>query len=241
MAQTNLGARDGKRRRPRQPRNIVTLPIVGDVPLVRSRSNPDLWAFDPTYLPALPEGAIRGDITRQIYCCDKPRYAYVDEHRSCVQCDTEFVFAATEQKYWYETLQFRLDSVAIRCGPCRRQRRSHRAVVGNYQAVVPLRQSSEAGDLIEFASALCEMIERVGPGKPAEVVAAARKARRAEPDWADPLYWEARGHDLDGRQVRAVELLGRFVAQATSGPATRRLVVDARRRLADHHTARPLG
>ncbi|MEK7425947.1 MAG: zinc-ribbon domain containing protein [Actinomycetota bacterium] len=218
----------------------MTLPIVGDVPLVRESSS-DVWTYDPKFLPRLPEGAIRGDITRQIYCCGKPRYAYVDEHRQCLQCDAEFVFAAAEQKYWYETLQFRLDSAAIRCLSCRRQRRSHRAVVGNYQATVPLRQSSDAGDLIEFASVLCEMIERVGTGKPAEVVAAARKARRAEPGWADPLYWEARGHDLDGRQPKAVELLGRFVAQAISGRATRRLVDDAQRRLADHHTEHSLG
>jgi hypothetical protein len=181
MAQTNRGRRDGKQNRPKQSQSVATtrtetLPIVGEVRLVRS-STDGPWTYDPMFLPDLPPGAVRGDITGQIFCCDAPRYAYVDLPRECVQCGTEFVFAATEQKYWYEVLQFRLDSTAIRCQPCRRQRRSDRAVSARFQSAAPFRDGADAGELIEFASALCEMIDRAGTGKPAEVVAAARRTR----------------------------------------------------------------
>jgi hypothetical protein len=205
----------------------VTLPIVGEVPMVR---HPEYghWTFSPNFTPPLPKGAIRGDITRQIYCCATPHYLYVDANRVCVQCGEPFVFSAKEQKYWYETLQFRLDSNAIRCAACRRQRRTRRAVALRYEQSAVHKNSDSAEELIEFATALAELVDRCGTGKPDQIVAAARKARRLNAEWVDPLYWEAKGHLLAGRRAKAVEVFQRFVDEASPATATRRLVADAK-------------
>jgi hypothetical protein len=43
-----------------------------------------------------------------------------------VDCGQRFVFAAAEQRFWYETLQFWVQSRPKRCIPCRRARRARR-------------------------------------------------------------------------------------------------------------------
>ena len=48
--------------------------------------------------------------------------------KSCVQCGPDFVFGAKGQKYWYESLTFHFDSVAIICPKCRKIRRSVKAL-----------------------------------------------------------------------------------------------------------------
>jgi hypothetical protein len=218
-----------KEPQPEPEYSYVDRPIVGKVRMVRTSSAG--WKYDPTFVPKLPKGAIAGDITRQVYCCASPHYAYVDSTRTCVQCRQHFVFSATEQKYWYETMQFNLHSTAIRCVVCRRKRRSDTAISRRYQEVLPLHESSDPIELIEFVSALHEMIERTGTGKVGDLVAAARRARKLEPTWGDPLYWEALGHHLAGRSSKSTELLQRFVDECSTGRATRRLIEDARRRL----------
>jgi Probable zinc-ribbon domain len=42
----------------------------------------------------------------QTYGYNSPKFAYVDEVKKCSDCGNEFVFAATEQAFWYETLEF---------------------------------------------------------------------------------------------------------------------------------------
>ena len=94
----------------------------------------------------------------------------------------------------------------------------------------PLKDSRDPGQLIEFVEALVEMIERTGAGRPDDVVAAARRARRAADDWADPIYWEARGHELAGRLDRANITYREFLEAAVGGRSTRRPLQDARLR-----------
>lgn len=250
MARTIRGTRDGKRHRPKQKRaepavatvaEIVTLPILGRVPMIRSAES-GVRIIDPRHELKIPPGVILGDVSRQRYSYASFRYAYADETRTCQQCRVSFTFLAKEQKFWYEVLQFPFYSVAVRCVACRRQRRTDRAVAARYQASVPLQTSDDATELCEFAAALCDLHERLGTGRPDHVIAAARKARRVEPRWADPLYWESRGQALAGRDTVATELLGRFVEEALTERASRRLVDDARRRLAppgSENTARP--
>jgi hypothetical protein len=241
MPRTNREARTGKQRRAKQVRPdtpTLRFPIVGDVPLKRDNSVPGGWAVDRDATPPLPPGAIRADIYRQVYRAS-PQYAYIAENRDCVQCGLPFVFTGEEQKYWYETLQFPFHSHAIRCMSCRRQRRSERAVRMRFQMAAPLETSSDAAELIEFATALCDMIERLGAGQPDKLVSVARKAHRLQPTWADPLYWEGIGQSLANRPDRAAELLTRFVNEAASGHASRRLIDDATRRIGKVAATRP--
>src|SRR5262245_59246467 len=108
-------ARSGRRTQPH--------PMFGEIPLIRhvwtdgKGREHEYFGYDLSYSPQLPRGAVRGDVHRQHFCpmCHVPRFFYVDDARTCVQCGAEFVFSGEEQKFWYETLKFHFDSVAIRC------------------------------------------------------------------------------------------------------------------------------
>jgi Zn finger protein HypA/HybF involved in hydrogenase expression len=49
--------------------------------------------------------------------------AYADMPRSCRRCKRPFVFAAAEQRFWFEELQFQVDSLAVECPDCRASKR----------------------------------------------------------------------------------------------------------------------
>src|SRR5258707_97933 len=98
-------------------------PLYGKTPLLpRTQLAADgvtytSYDYDPDYTPNMPRGAVRGDIRRQNLCfhCNVPKYFYVNEDKTCIQCGKDFVFSAQEQKFWYETLKFYGTSEAVRC------------------------------------------------------------------------------------------------------------------------------
>jgi hypothetical protein len=105
-------------------------------------------------------------------------------------------------------------------------------VTARYEAAVGFRTSDSPDELLEYAAALCDLIDRNGQGRPSDLVAAGRRAHRADERAVDALYWEARGHLFAGRPVQAHRLLTQFIDEAKPHrQATRRLVDDARRRL----------
>jgi Probable zinc-ribbon domain len=55
-------------------------------------------------------------------------FAYVDRARNCEDCGADFVFSASEQAYWYETLQFFMYAMPNQCAGCRRERRKVKGV-----------------------------------------------------------------------------------------------------------------
>ncbi len=63
------------------------------------------------------DNAIRADIAQQNYSVC-PRHWYVDAHIPCEDCDDVFVFSKEEQRHWYETLKFWIDSFPDRCKSC---------------------------------------------------------------------------------------------------------------------------
>lgn len=169
--------------------------------------------FDPDYAPPLPPGAVRGDIRRQVYCCDVPKYFYCDEDRTCVRCGRDFVFRASEQKYWYETLQFNFSAVPVRCLGCRRQRRSEHALreqIGRAKAHIREDGGNPAPHLA-LARALVEYHERTSQGDLEAAVAAARQAARLWPEGAEPFYWEGRAQARAGRAAKARQALSMFL------------------------------
>ncbi len=62
--------------------------------------------------------AERADVSKQNYSVC-PRHWYVDATFVCVECGSEFVFSAREQRFWYEELRFWIDSLPKRCASCR--------------------------------------------------------------------------------------------------------------------------
>lgn len=70
----------------------------------------------------IPGTAIKADPSKQNQPT-VPVTHYYDVERVCRNCRQPFIFFAEEQKYWYETLRFPLDSDCIRCPSCRKAER----------------------------------------------------------------------------------------------------------------------
>jgi hypothetical protein len=103
----------------------ATLPWFADSKrLPISYARPDFgtlhWACDS----CIDQGrALLADPTKQTYCDSWPYYAYRDKRAKCEDCGSEFVFEATEQKHWYESLDFWVQSYPKRCKTCYAKRR----------------------------------------------------------------------------------------------------------------------
>jgi hypothetical protein len=72
------------------------------------------------------------------------KFAYVDKVKTCSDCGNEFVFAATEQLFWYETLEFLIYSEPKQCVPCRHKRRAVKQanleiseMLGSFEGSIP--------------------------------------------------------------------------------------------------------
>jgi hypothetical protein len=145
--------------------------------------------------------------------CHVPQYFFVDQERRCVECHRDFVFAASEQKYWYEDLKFHFDSVAIRCPECRRKQRTKRglhAAVARTKARLA-ENPLDAGRALEVAEALVRLAEHSGEGDLKEAIALARRAARS-PSLAaglegEAVFWEGKSQAFLGRHERARSLL----------------------------------
>jgi hypothetical protein len=219
-------------------------PLFGRIPLIpRTASIASTgqtylaYDYDPDYQPALPRGAVRGDIRRQNLCfwCNVPRYFYVDEHKTCIQCGREFVFGAHEQKYWYETLNFYGTSTAVRCPGCRRKRRSEKSLRVQLASVkAELKQSPEnPALLLTLAETVVRYHEMQGEGNLAEAIAAARRAHKLALKAHEALFWEAFCHIQSKREAKGRELLVRFVNCPLSTKKQRDLLREARQYLGE--------
>ena len=85
-----------------------------------------LTPWDPE---SIPRGALRADPAKLLHdntYGSRPRY-YVDRRFSCIDCGKSEVWAAADQKWWYEEAYGKVDSRANRCRDCRRKRRLKRS------------------------------------------------------------------------------------------------------------------
>jgi hypothetical protein len=66
----------------------------------------------------IPEGAVAGDITRQD-ARYRPRQYYIDRPFKCVDCGSDEVWKAEQQKWYYEVVKGSTYAEPTRCRPCR--------------------------------------------------------------------------------------------------------------------------
>jgi len=192
------------------------------------------WEYDPTFSPRVPKGAVAVDVSKQVFCsaCHEPKYFYVDETRTCVQCGSRFTFSGAEQKYWYETRKFNFSSVPVRCKTCRRLRRSEHAM---REQIARAKQATrdaptDPNGHLALARAIVEYHERTGAASLDDAVAAARKAAKLWRDAPDASLWEGIAHSRAGRPKQARERLSQFLNRAKNVHVS--LVAKAREYLA---------
>jgi hypothetical protein len=168
----------GKKRRKQKKPTVETERVFsydrvfGNIPLICHETvNPDgkvykWWQYDPQYEPPLPRGAVRGDVSKQVFCtaCHTPKYFFVDEERQCIQCGNAFIFTGSEQKYWYETLKFNFSSIPIRCVSCRRERRSEQALRQQIARAKAEIGSEDPAPYLALARAIIEYHEKTEHG-----------------------------------------------------------------------------
>ena len=215
-------------------------PLYGNIPLNRRMTvgsdgrTYELWEYDPTFSPRVPKGAVPGDVSKQVFCsaCHEPKYFYVDESRTCMQCGSRFTFSGAEQKYWYETRKFNFHSVPVRCKTCRRLRRSEHAM---REQIARARQATRVAPTdpsahLALARAIVEYHERTGAARLDDAVAAARKAAKLWHSAPDASLWEGIAHARAGRAKQARERLSEFLNSAQNVHVS--LVAKAREYLA---------
>jgi hypothetical protein len=78
--------------------------------------------------------ALEGRPAAQTWRHHNPYFAFIDTKLRCEDCGQQFVFAAAEQRYWYETLKFWAQSRPKQCIPCRQARRARRRASSEGQA-----------------------------------------------------------------------------------------------------------
>ena len=76
------------------------------------------WACDQ----CLKRGkAIQSDPSKMNLTVTPKYLAYFDTIVECNNCKKDFIFSATEQQYWFETLRFREESYPNKCLTCRKK------------------------------------------------------------------------------------------------------------------------
>ncbi len=92
---------------------------------IAKRASPAPW-LEPDRVPA---GAVPADQSKLLHdntYGPRPRF-YVDTPFTCIECGTEEVWSATDQKWWYEEAKGKIATRANRCSVCRRKRRFRRS------------------------------------------------------------------------------------------------------------------
>lgn len=79
--------------------------------------------------------AIRADIDAQDFTVT-PRHWYVDARFRCKACGADFLWSAREQKVWFETYRFYVDSRVSCCPECRAKHRDAAQLRKEYDALV---------------------------------------------------------------------------------------------------------
>jgi len=122
-------------------RSYVEHPRYGDKPLwsrfVFSKEEIEKAHFCYRQCTYFAESAIPADIEKQNYSL-YPRTIYVDLEKQCVQCQRWFIFYAEEQKHWYETLHFYIDSDCVKCCECRKLDQQQTHLVREYETLLKI-------------------------------------------------------------------------------------------------------
>ena len=133
----------------RGPRYTTTCPR--DVPLGYR-----LTTYNASH-HAIEGTAVEADLERQS-ASPVPALYYFDLTKTCIDCHRPFIFFAEEQKYWYETLGFYLDTDCVRCVECRKREQGHERHRRRYIQLLKQDQRSPSEDM-EMAECLLALID----------------------------------------------------------------------------------
>jgi hypothetical protein len=147
----------------------------------------------PSEVRKLPAGALLAGPGRQNCGMGGPHYIYLDIRRVCRDCRSPFVFTATEQQHWFETMLLWNEIIARSCPDCRRKQRHHR--ISHQRLGEAIRRLEEHPDdeeaHLQAARATARLAGSIGlPGLQRGLGHARRALKRADLE-ADARRYEA--------------------------------------------------
>jgi hypothetical protein len=122
--------------------------------------------------------AVAADVAAVKIGVGTPFAAYVDRPFVCEDCGAPFVFAAREQKDWFERLGFLVWVFPKQCLPCRRKRRVARRAQRELMAAVAALDPTDAEALDRIAG----LYDQLGVGTKAVTMRARARNRRRGKD-----------------------------------------------------------
>jgi hypothetical protein len=141
------------------------------------------WKYHDAHI--FPQTALRADVGMQNYSV-YPRPFYVDIQRTCLDCRRDFIFFALEQRYWYETRGFYVDSDCVRCVQCRHKRRvAKRIEKRHHQSYTELqaRASLSREEMIQLVDACIFLFQQGMLKKPSRLERIKSAAMRLVPEY----------------------------------------------------------
>jgi hypothetical protein len=136
--------------------------------VITMRKDKLIWACD---LCIATGKAIRAEPSKQITGLDHPFFAYFDRSLPCTDCGKDFVFSAQEQHYWYDVLQFYIDSYPKQCAACRRKRRIYKRHFHDLQRAIEALDPTNFEQLAQVAEGFLKI------GSPQKAIEFLRRAR----------------------------------------------------------------
>lgn len=108
--------------------------------------------------------AIRADISAQDYSVC-PRHWYIDARFRCTECGADFLWSAKEQRTWFESYRFWVDSQPQLCRECRAKRKELIQLRQEYDSLVTDARSQGTSEqkrqIIAIVDALESQLGRV--------------------------------------------------------------------------------
>jgi hypothetical protein len=144
-------------------RDYVEHPLYGRCPRITGQNPQDDWE-NGIYLgwhspigERIADTAITADTSKQV-SRPVPVTHYYDVKRLCRDCKRLFLFFAEEQKFWYETLGFPLESDCVRCIDCRKTQQEYAEQRQTYERLLPRTDRSDK-ETLELATCALTLIE----------------------------------------------------------------------------------
>jgi hypothetical protein len=213
--------------------------LYGPIPL-RVIENGGATAFAPAAQGArsVPPGALPAKIDQQnlqngakslttwepVFAV--PRCFYQDTVFRCVQCRSEAVFTAEEQRKWYETYWLPTYIERNLCFLCDRKRKGIQRLE---EVVVALKGEPENTELLlEEAKLRIWNAMQLSQKSLQRATNCLRKVAKARPDFVEILYWQAAVLESAGKPSEAKIAYENYVKKEASA---NKLVADAKNRI----------
>jgi|GEM_PF-86853 len=142
----------------------AAVPVPPRLPLMTTLGEDSFGSTDPKLMPPhffygahqiVYATAIRADTTLQ-HCSVCPRHWYIDAHFRCADCGADILWSAEEQKVWFETYRFWIDSKPKHCRNCRSKRRDLITLRQEYDRLIG---AARSGGTTEQKTKIVEIID----------------------------------------------------------------------------------